>query len=91
MKFVYNVFLPKTLYQSSMKPYSNRIAVFKTHCIELRAAFNERKNKQKNAKLKKIISNAQILTSVEIWCYLLFDFKKPTSLLEDYSLDVAHF
>ena len=53
MKFVYNFFLPQILYISRMKPSLNRTTIFKliVHGIELHAAFDERENKQKNAKL----------------------------------------
>ena len=52
IKFVYNFFLTKTLYISSVKPYLMRMTIFKliVHGIELRAAFEERENKLKNAK-----------------------------------------
>ena len=51
VKFVYNFFLPKLLYISSMKPSLNRTTIFKliVHGIELHAAFEKRENKQKNA------------------------------------------
>ena len=53
VKFVYNFFLPKILYISRMKPSLNRTTSFKliVHGIELHAAFEEKENKQKNAKL----------------------------------------
>ena len=53
MKFVYNVFLSQILYISRMKPSLNRTTIFKliVHGVELHAAFEERENKQKNAKL----------------------------------------
>ena len=53
MKFVYNFFLPQILYISRMKPSLNRTTIFKliVHGIELHSAFEERENKQKNAKL----------------------------------------
>ena len=45
-------FFPKLLYISSMKPSQNRATIFKriVHGIELHAAFEERENKQTNAK-----------------------------------------
>ena len=53
MKFVYNFFLPKLLYISSMKPSLNRTTIFKRilHGIELHTAFEERGNKQMNANI----------------------------------------
>ena len=52
VKFVYDFFLPKTFYISSMKPSLNRTTIFKliVYWIELHVAFEERENKQKNAK-----------------------------------------
>ena len=45
-------FFPKLLYISSMNPSQNRTTIFKliVHGIELHAVFEERENKQKNAK-----------------------------------------
>ena len=51
VKFVYNFFLPQILYISRMKPSLNRTTILIVHGIELHAAFEERENKQKNAKL----------------------------------------
>ena len=47
-------FYPKILYISSMKPFLNRTTIFKliVHEIELHSAFEERENKQKNAKFQ---------------------------------------
>ena len=49
-------FFPKLLYISSMNPSNIRTTIFKliVHGIELHAAFEERENKQKNAKFKLI-------------------------------------
>ena len=45
-------FLPQTFIHRSMKPSLNRTTIYKhiVHGIELHAAFEERENKQKNAK-----------------------------------------
>ena len=52
MKFVYNFFLPKTFLHQQYEAILNRVTIFKliVHEIELQAAFEERENKQKNAK-----------------------------------------
>ena len=52
VKFVYNFFLPQTLYISSMKPSFNRTTIFKliVQEIKLRAIFQGRENKQKQDK-----------------------------------------
>ena len=53
VKFVYNFVLPQTLYISSIKPSLKWSTIFKliVKGIELRAAFAEREDKQKIAKV----------------------------------------
>ena len=52
VKLVYNFFRPKTFIHQQYDPSLNRTTIFKliVHGTELHAAFEERENKQKNAK-----------------------------------------
>ena len=85
VKFVHNFFLPQILYISRMKSSLNKTTIFKlmVHGIELRAAFEERENKQKNAKLQL---KKQSYLSFPIKLHLVMQFYGKRQITLNYSM-----